>query len=265
MRDQVTRMALELGVVGLMNTQFAVKDGEVYLIEVNPRAARTVPFVSKATGVPVAKIAARCMAGQSLASQGITKETIPPYFSVKEVVLPFAKFQGVDPIRGPEMRSTGEVMGVGDNFAEAFAKAQLGAGNILPRGGRALLSVRNGDKKRIVELARIMTELGFEIDATGGTAAALETAGIEVRRVNKVFEGRPHILDRIKNGEYSYIVNTTEGRQAIEDSKVLRRGALQHKTNYTTTLNAAFANCKANAADDRSTVNSLQELHRRVK
>ncbi|WP_042148796.1 MULTISPECIES: carbamoyl-phosphate synthase large subunit [unclassified Pseudoalteromonas] len=265
MRDQVTRMALELGVVGLMNTQFAVKDGEVYLIEVNPRAARTVPFVSKATGLELAKVAARCMAGKSLADQGIKGEIIPPYYSVKEVVLPFAKFLGVDPIRGPEMRSTGEVMGVGDNFAEAFAKAQLGASNVLPRGGRALLSVRNADKKRIVELARIMKDLGFELDATGGTAKAIEAAGIEVRHVNKVFEGRPHILDRIKNEEYSYIVNTTEGRQAIEDSKVLRRGALQHKTNYTTTLNAAFANCRANAADDRSVVTSVQELHKRIK
>ncbi|SFC94177.1 carbamoyl-phosphate synthase large subunit [Pseudoalteromonas denitrificans] len=265
MRDQVTRMALELGVVGLMNTQFAVKDGDVYLIEVNPRAARTVPFVSKATGMAVAKVAARCMAGQSLVNQGIKGEIIPPYYSVKEVVLPFAKFLGVDPIRGPEMRSTGEVMGVGENFAEAFAKAQLGASNVLPRGGRALLSVRNADKKRIVELARIMKDLGFDLDATGGTAKAIESAGIEVRHVNKVFEGRPHILDRIKNEEYSYIVNTTEGRQAIEDSKVLRRGALQHKTNYTTTLNAAFANCKANAADDRSVVTSVQELHKRIK
>jgi carbamoyl-phosphate synthase large subunit len=264
MRKQVTDMALELGVVGLMNTQFAVKDGKVYLIEVNPRAARTVPFVSKATGVALAKVAARCMAGQSLASQGITKEIIPPYYSVKEVVLPFAKFQGVDPIRGPEMRSTGEVMGVGDTFAEAFAKAQLGASNTLPRGGRALLSVRNSDKSRIVELAKIMTELGFELDATGGTAKALEEAGINVRRVNKVYEGRPHILDYIKNKEYSYIVNTTEGRQAIEDSKVLRRGALQNKTNYTTTLNAAFANCTANKADDRSKVASVQELHLRL-
>ena len=155
-------------------------------------------------------------------------------------------------------------MGVGDTFAEAFAKAQLGAGNALPRGGRALLSVRNGDKARAIELAKTMTELGFELDATSGTAQALEDAGIAVRRVNKVFEGRPHILDRIKNGEYSYIVNTTEGRQAIEDSKVLRRGALMHKTNYTTTLNAAFANCTANSADDRGHVASVQELHQRV-
>jgi carbamoyl-phosphate synthase large subunit len=204
------------------------------------------------------------MVGQSLQSQGVTKEVIPPYYSVKEVVLPFAKFPGVDPMRGPEMRSTGEVMGVGENFAEAFAKAQLGAGNTLPRGGRALLSVRNGDKARVVELAKTMKALGFELDATSGTAKALEEAGIEVRRVNKVFEGRPHILDRIKNKEYSYIVNTTEGRQAIEDSKVLRRGALQHKINYTTTLNAAFANCKAHSADDRANVSSVQELHQRL-
>lgn len=264
MREQVKKLALELGVVGLMNTQFAVKDNEIYLIEVNPRAARTVPFVSKATGMAVAKVGARCMAGQSLAAQGITKEIIPPYFSVKEVVIPFNKFPGVDPILGPEMRSTGEVMGVGDSFAEAFAKAQLGAGTVIPTGGRALLSVRDSDKVRVVELARTMIELGFELDATGGTAKALEAAGIECRTVSKVFEGRPHILDRIKNGEYSYIVNTTEGRQAIEDSKVLRRGALQHKANYTTTLNAAFATCKANAANAFATVASVQELHKRV-
>jgi carbamoyl-phosphate synthase large subunit len=212
----------------------------------------------------VAKVGARCMAGQSLASQGITKEIIPPYFSVKEVVIPFNKFPGVDPILGPEMRSTGEVMGVGDTFAEAFAKAELGAGTVIPTGGRALLSVRDSDKVRVVELARTMVELGFELDATGGTAKALEAAGIECRTVSKVFEGRPHILDRIKNGEYSYIVNTTEGRQAIEDSKVLRRGALQHKANYTTTLNAAFATCKANAANAFATVASVQELHKRV-
>ncbi|CAM5215678.1 carbamoyl-phosphate synthase large chain [Alishewanella longhuensis] len=219
MRDQVKKLALELGVVGLMNTQFAVKDGEVYLIEVNPRAARTVPFVSKATGVAVAKVGARCMAGRSLADQGITKEIIPPYFSVKEVVIPFNKFPGVDPILGPEMRSTGEVMGVGDTFEEAFAKAELGCGILIPTGGRALLSVRDSDKVRVVELAKRMVETGFELDASGGTAAALKAAGIECRVVNKVFEGRPNMLDRIKNGEYSYIVNTTEGRQAIEDLK----------------------------------------------
>jgi len=264
MREQVKKLALELGVVGLMNTQFAVKDGEVYLIEVNPRAARTVPFVSKATGVAVAKVGARCMAGRSLADQGITKEIIPPFFSVKEVVIPFNKFPGVDPILGPEMRSTGEVMGVGDTFEEAFAKAELGCGILIPTGGRALLSVRDSDKVRVVELAKRMLETGFELDASGGTAAALAAAGIACRVVNKVFEGRPNMLDRIKNGEYSYIVNTTEGRQAIEDSKMLRRGALQHKVNYTTTLNAAFATVKANAASAFANVNSVQELHKRV-
>ncbi len=264
MRQQVEKLALELGVRGLMNTQFAVKDGEVYLIEVNPRAARTVPFVSKATGAPLAKIAARVMAGQSLESQGFTKEIIPPYFSVKEVVLPFNKFPGVDPLLGPEMRSTGEVMGVGDTFAEAFAKAELGCGKRYSEKGRALLSVRHNDKRRIVNLAQQLIELGFELDATHGTAVVLGEAGINPRLVNKVHEGRPHILDRIKNGEYSYIVNTTEGRQAIEDSKVLRRGALAEKVNYTTTLNAAFATCIAYTAADTNKVSSVQELHARV-
>ncbi|WP_018692937.1 carbamoyl-phosphate synthase large subunit [Algicola sagamiensis] len=264
MREQVRKMALELGVVGLMNTQFAVKEGQIYIIEVNPRAARTVPFVSKVTSVPLAKVAARVMAGQSLEEQGITREVIPSYYSIKEVVMPFNKFIGVDPILGPEMRSTGEVMGVGETFPEAYAKGQLGANNVLPRGGRALISVRNIDKQRVVELARQMVDLGYEIDATRGTAEALTSAGIDCRTVNKVYEGRPHILDRIKNGEYSYIVNTTEGRQAIEDSKVLRRGALQYKTNYTTTLNAAFATCRAHEADDRSRVSSVQELHKRI-
>ncbi|BAJ03276.1 carbamoyl-phosphate synthase large subunit [Shewanella violacea] len=265
MREQVGKLAIELGVIGLMNVQFAVKDDEIYMIEVNPRAARTVPFVSKATGVPLAKIAARVMAGQSLKSQNFTKEVIPPYFSVKEVVLPFNKFPGVDPLLGPEMRSTGEVMGIGDTFAEAYAKAQLGATAAVPKSGRALLSVRDSDKQRVAELASNLIALGYEIDATHGTAVVLGEAGINPRLVNKVHEGRPHILDRIKNGEYTYIVNTTEGRQAIEDSRQLRRGALRYKVDYTTTLNAAFATCMAHAADDRSTVTSIQELHKRIK
>ncbi len=264
MREQVTKLAFELGVRGLMNTQFAVKDNEVYLIEVNPRAARTVPFVSKATGAPLAKIAARVMVGQTLEQQGFTKEIIPPYFSVKEVVLPFNKFPGVDPLLGPEMRSTGEVMGVGLTFAEAFAKAELGCGNVYPEGGRALLSVREGDKKRIVEVAKQLIDLGYQLDATHGTAVVLGEAGINPRLVNKVHEGRPHILDRIKNNEYTYIVNTAAGRQAIEDSKVLRRGALAEKVNYTTTLNAAFATCLAHKADAKATVNSVQELHAKI-
>ncbi len=264
MREQVAKLAFELGVSGLMNTQFAVKDNKVYLIEVNPRAARTVPFVSKAIGVPVAKIAARVMVGQSLASQGITKEIIPPYYSVKEVVLPFDKFMGVDPLLGPEMRSTGEVMGIGASFAEAFAKAELGCGKEYPDGGRALLSVREADKKRVVDLAKHLIKLGYQLDATHGTAVILGEAGINPRLVNKVHEGRPHILDRIKNDEYSYIVNTTSGRQAIEDSKVLRRGALAGKVNYTTTLNAAFASCIAHEAGSYGQVNSIQELHAKV-
>lgn len=204
------------------------------------------------------------MAGKTLAEQGITTEVIPPYFSVKEVVMPFNKFLGVDPILGPEMRSTGEVMGVGATFEEAFAKAELGAGIEIARGGRALISVRDSDKERVIDLAKKLIESGFELDATRGCQKVLEEAGIECRKVNKVFEGRPHILDRIKNGEYNYIVNTVEGRQAIEDSKVLRRGALQYKANYTTTLNAAFATCLANSADDRGTVESLQNLHKRI-
>ncbi|MCU4676756.1 carbamoyl-phosphate synthase large subunit [Catenovulum sp. 2E275] len=264
LRDQVKKLAFELNVVGLMNTQFAIKDNEIYLIEVNPRAARTVPFVSKATSVPLAKVAARVMVGQSLAQQGVTKEIIPPYYSVKEVVIPFNKFPGVDPILGPEMRSTGEVMGVGDTFAEAFAKSCLGAGETVPKTGRVLISVREGDKPRVAELAKTLTKMGYSIDATKGTATLLEAAGIEVRVVNKVSEGRPHIVDRIKNGEYDYIVNTTEGRQAITDSVPIRRGALRYKVKYTTTLNAAFATCMAHSADDRNTVNSVQSLHKRV-
>ncbi|MCC2615286.1 carbamoyl-phosphate synthase large subunit [Aestuariibacter halophilus] len=264
MREQVKAMALELGVVGLMNTQFAVKDGEVYLIEVNPRAARTVPFVSKATGLPLAKIAARVMAGQSLASQGVSKEIIPPFYSVKEVVLPFAKFQGVDPLLGPEMRSTGEVMGVGDSFEEAYAKANLGAGQPIPARGKALLSVRHTDKSRVIELGKAMLAKGFELEATKGTAQVLNDAGVVCSVVNKLSEGRPNIVDAIKNGEYCYIVNTTEGRQAITDSVYIRREALLNKVTYTTTMNAAFATINAQEAEDRARVTSVQELHQRV-
>jgi carbamoyl-phosphate synthase large subunit len=264
MRAQVKAMALELGVIGLMNTQFAVKDGQVYLIEVNPRAARTVPFVSKATGVAVAKIGARCMAGQSLASQGITREVIPPFYSVKEVVLPFAKFQGVDPLLGPEMRSTGEVMGIGDTFVEAYAKANLGAGEPIPSGGKALLSVRLNDKNRVIELGQSMLAKGFSLEATSGTAGVLNQAGVACSVVNKLSEGRPNIVDAIKNDEYCYIVNTTEGRQAINDSVYIRREALLNKVAYTTTMNAAFATVMANKADDRARVTSVQDLHKRI-
>ncbi|MEP0354830.1 carbamoyl-phosphate synthase large subunit [Paraglaciecola sp.] len=264
MRQQVKAMALELGVVGLMNTQFAVKDGQVYLIEVNPRAARTVPFVSKATGIPLAKIGARAMAGQSLEAQGITKEIIPPFYSVKEVVLPFAKFQGVDPLLGPEMRSTGEVMGVGESFEEAYAKANLGASQPIPTGGKALLSVRLNDRNRVIELAQIMIAKGFELEATSGTAKVLNNVDIACSVVNKLSEGRPNIVDAIKNGEYCYIVNTTEGRQAIDDSVYIRKEALLNKVSYTTTMNAAFATVNANEADDKARVTSVQELHKRI-
>ncbi|WP_137167427.1 carbamoyl-phosphate synthase large subunit [Salinimonas lutimaris] len=265
MRQQVRDMALELGVIGLMNTQFAIKDGEVYLIEVNPRAARTVPFVSKATGIQLAKVAARVMAGVSLAEQGVTSEVIPPFFSVKEVVLPFAKFQGVDPLLGPEMRSTGEVMGVGETFEEAYAKANLGASAPLPQGGKVLLSVRDNDKPRVIALAKLLVENGFEIESTRGTATSLYDAGIMSTVVNKVSEGRPNIVDSIKNGVYDYIINTTEGRQAISDSVYIRREALLNKITYTTTMNAAFATVQAKSADDRSRVTSVQDLHARIK
>ncbi|MBI6542025.1 carbamoyl-phosphate synthase large subunit [Proteus vulgaris] len=264
MRKQVRALAFELGVKGLMNVQFAVKGNDVYLIEVNPRAARTVPFVSKATGVPLAKVAARVMIGQSLEEQGVTKEVIPPYYSVKEVVLPFNKFAGVDPILGPEMRSTGEVMGVGATFAQAFAKAMLGSSSTMKKKGRALLSVRAGDKKRVVDLATKLLKSGFELDATHGTAIVLGEAGINPRLVNKVHEGRPHIEDRIKNGEYDYIVNTTSGRQAIEDSKIIRRSALRYKVHYDTTLNGGFATTLSLTADPTESVISVQEMHKKI-
>lgn len=261
MREQIREMALELKVVGLMNTQFAIKGDEIYLLEVNPRASRTVPFVSKATGVQLAKVAARCMAGVSLQQQGITEEVIPENYFVKEAVFPFIKFPGVDTLLGPEMKSTGEVMGVGKTFGEAFAKAVEGGGTALPKSGRALLSVRDADKQRLINVARDMSELGFELFATGGTARAVQEAGIECERVNKVAEGRPHIVDMIKNDFFSIIVNTTEGKQAIADSREIRCSALQHKVSYTTTMSGAEAFCLAVKQLDHVDVNSLQELH----
>ena len=264
MREQIKDMALELKVVGLMNTQFAIKDDDIYILEVNPRASRTVPFVSKATGVQLAKVAARCMAGVSLKEQGMTKEVIPKNYFVKEAVFPFIKFPGVDVLLGPEMKSTGEVMGVGKTFGEAFAKAVDGGGTALPRSGRALLSVRDADKERLIGVARTMSELGFELFATGGTAQAVQDAGIECERVNKVAEGRPHIVDMIKNDFFSIIVNTTEGKQAIADSREIRCSALQHKVSYTTTMSGAEAFCMAVKQLDDVAVNSLQELHAQV-
>lgn len=264
LREQVRKLAFELNVRGLMNTQFAIQKDTIYLIEVNPRAARTVPFVSKATGVPLAKVAARVMNGKKLKDMGYSKEIIPPYYSVKEVVVPFAKFQGVDPIRGPEMRSTGEVMGIGESFEEAYTKANLACGHALPAPGKALLSVRQGDKARAVELARGLLSLGFTLEATGGTADALQKAGLPCTVVKKLQEGRPNIVDAIKNGEYSYIVNTVEGRQSITDSVYIRREALLNGISYTITLNAGFATVKAHTVDAKARVSSIQDLHKRV-
>jgi len=264
MRDQVKRMAIELNVVGLMNVQLAWQDGEIYVIEVNPRASRTVPFVSKCIGISLAQIAARCMAGTTLAEQGFTDELIPGYYSVKEAVFPFNKFPSVDPILSPEMKSTGEVMGSGATFAEAFYKAQLGAGEAIPplTGERtAFLSVRNPDKAGVIEVAQSLLALGFDLIATRGTAQALDEAGLPVTAVNKVFEGRPHIVDMIKNDDVAYIVNTTEGRQAINDSSVIRRTALAHKVPYATTLAGARAVCMALEYGNEITVRRLQELH----
>jgi len=264
MRDQVKQMARELNVKGLMNVQLAWQDGEIYVIEVNPRASRTVPFVSKCIGRSLAKVAARCMAGTSLAEQGFTREVVPPYFSVKEAVMPFNKFPGVDPILGPEMKSTGEVMGTGDTFEDAFAKAQLGAGNVPPRKGTAFISVRDVDKPGAVRVAKNLEAGGFELLATEGTARILEQAGIKVRKVNKVLEGRPHIVDMIKNHEVDLIVNTTEGRRAIADSASIRSSAEANHVYYTTTLAAAEAICAVMKRSRDDQVRRLQDLHRSI-
>ncbi|HKK03762.1 MAG TPA: carbamoyl-phosphate synthase large subunit, partial [Gammaproteobacteria bacterium] len=264
LKDQVRRLARALGVNGLMNTQFAIQNGQIYLLEVNPRASRTVPFVSKATGRPLAKIAALCMAGVTLQEQGVAGEHRPDYLSVKASVFPFAKFLGADPILGPEMKSTGEVMGTGRFFGEAYAKAQLAAGVVLPRGGTALISVRDQDKDGAVELARILVDRGFEVVATSGTAQAIGAAGVACRTVNKVREGRPHIVDMIKNGEISLIVNTTDNRQAIRESHSIRREAVHRKVTYYTTISAAKATCVALDHLDATDVNRLQELHTEV-
>jgi carbamoyl-phosphate synthase large subunit len=262
LRRQVTLLARELHVVGLMNTQFAIQGDEVYILEVNPRASRTVPFVSKATGRPLAKVAARCMAGKTLAEQRMTRERIPHYWSVKEAIFPFLKFQNVDPILGPEMRSTGEVMGVGRSFGEAFARGHEAAHIAAPRaGGKVFLSVRDNDKARLVDVARELTRRGFPLIATGGTCSYLREHGIACERINKVLEGQPHIVDAIKNGEIAYIVNTTEGRQAIADSFSIRRSALQQHVTYSTTVAGAAALLHSLDYRGRGGVASLQELH----
>jgi len=265
LRVQVADMAKTLKVVGLMNTQFAIQGETIYVLEVNPRASRTVPFVSKAIGVPLAKIAARCMAGQSLASQNILRETIPPYFSVKEAIFPFAKFQNVDPILGPEMRSTGEVMGVGRSFPEAFGRAEEAASIRVPQPGKAFVSVREADKPRVVDVAQSLLDKGFSLVATSGTAAYLKAQGLPCETINKVAEGRPHVVDLIKNGDISYIVNTTEGKQAIADSFSIRREALQHRLVYSTTIPGARALIQSMDTRGDARVWSLQEMHRELQ
>ena len=261
-RTQIDQLARALKVVGLMNAQFAVQGEQVFLLEVNPRASRTSPFVSKAIGRPLAKIAARAMAGKSLVAQGITEEIIPPYCSVKEAVFPFAKFPGVDPLLGPEMRSTGEVMGVGQHFGEAFNKALLAAGMEMPSSGKALISVRGPDKRKAVELGQLLTRHGFTLAATHGTATVLNQAGIACESVNKVKEGRPHCVDMIKNGEVQFVVNTTEGKQSIEESRSIRAAAIQNKVCYFTTIAGGLAAAQALQHRDALDVNALQALHR---
>ena len=265
-KRQTAAMAEGLHVVGLMNVQFAIKevDGQdvIYVLEVNPRASRTVPFVSKATGVQLAKVAARCMAGETLAEQGVTKEVTPPYFSVKEAVFPFVKFPGVDTILGPEMKSTGEVMGVGKTFGEAFVKSQMGAGTRLPRSGKVFLTVKNADKARAVSIARELVSMGFELVATKGTAAAIAEAGVPVQVVNKVTEGRPHIVDMIKNDEIAMVINTVEERRnAIADSRAIRTSSLLARVTTFTTIFGAEAAVEGMKYLDQLDVYSVQELH----
>jgi len=266
LRRQTTLMAEALSVVGLMNVQYAIQGGDVYVLEVNPRASRTVPYVSKATGRPLAKIAARCMAGSTLDAQGIAGEIVPPYFAVKEAVFPFIKFPGVDTILGPEMKSTGEVMGVGASFGEAFVKSQLAAGVRLPAGGTAFVSVRDADKPAAIEVARELAQLGFALVATRGTAAALVAAGLEVAAVNKVAEGRPHVVDMLKNGEIDLIVNTVdETRSAVSDSRSIRTTAVQLRITYFTTMAGARAACAGMRAMDALAPCDLQGLQKRLK
>jgi carbamoyl-phosphate synthase large subunit len=264
LKAQTRKLALGLKVVGLMNIQFAIQNGIIYVLEVNPRASRTVPFVSKATGVPLAKLAARVMAGEKLKALNLLHERVPKFFAVKEAVFPFAKFPEADPILGPEMKSTGEVMGTGRSFGEAYAKAQLASGVVLPTRGVCLISVRERDKEFAVGLARKLIDRGFEIVATVGTAHVIAAAGLAVRTVNKVREGRPHIVDMIKNDEIALIVNTTEGKQATLESRSIRREAVHRKVTYYTTINAALATCEALDHLDSGEVNLLQDLHNEV-
>jgi carbamoyl-phosphate synthase large subunit len=261
LREQTRKLAAGLKVVGLMNVQFAIQNGIIYVLEVNPRASRTVPFVSKATGLPLAKIAARVMSGRRLRELGVSEQPAPRYYSVKEAVFPFVKFPEADPILGPEMKSTGEVMGTGRTFGEAYAKAQSASGVTLPRQGVCFISVRDRDKPGAVQLGRRLIERGFSLLATEGTARALAEAGLECRRVNKVHEGRPHVVDMIKNDEIDLIINTTEGKLAILESNSIRREAVHRRVTYYTTLAAGLATCEALDHLDEVEVNRLQDLH----
>ena len=265
LQRQTILMAQALNVCGLMNVQFAVQDGTVYVLEVNPRASRTVPFVSKATGEPLAKIAARCMVGRTLAQQGVRVEVVPPYFSVKEAVFPFAKFPGVDTLLGPEMRSTGEVMGVGRTFGEALFKSQLGAGVGLPPKGTVFMSVKDADKPRAVEVARLLHEMGYGLVATHGTAAAVEAAGIPVRTVNKVKDGRPHVVDLLKNGGIDLVITTVaENRAQIADSRSIRTTSLAQRVTYYTTIAGGRAAVEGMRHLRDLEVYDLQSLHRQL-
>ena len=264
MREVCKKMAVELGVRGLMNVQLALQDDKIYVIEVNPRASRTVPFVSKCIGTSLAKIAARCMVGQTLDSQSFTKEIVPPYYSVKEAVFPFNKFPGIDPILGPEMKSTGEVMGVGETFAEAYGKAELGASDEIPTKGTAFISVRDRDKSQVPQLAKDLLSMGFKLVASKGTAKVITDAGLDVELVNKVQEGRPHIVDMIKSDKIHLIINTTEGRKAISDSSAIRSSAEQHQVYYTTTMAGGRAVCEALMFGGDIQVRDLQTLHKAI-
>ncbi|MGI9229166.1 MAG: carbamoyl-phosphate synthase large subunit [Gammaproteobacteria bacterium] len=262
LQEQVTRLALGLNVIGLMNTQFAIQGEQIYVLEVNPRASRTVPFVSKATGVALARVAAHCMVGKSLAEQGLSDIRQPDFFSVKEAVFPFIRFQGVDTILGPEMKSTGEVMGIGESFGAAVYKSILASNEELPSQGQIFISVRDADKPQVLEIAAKLIALGFSLCATHGTAAVIQDAKLPCTAVNKVREGRPHIVDMLKNEDIAMIVNTTQGRQAVSDSYSIRRTALQHRVFYTTTIAGARAAVEAIKHHDDDTVHSLQSLHR---
>ena len=261
LRKQVTQLALELNVIGLMNTQFAIKENEIFLLEVNPRASRTAPFVSKAIGIQLAKIGAIIMAGKSLKDLKLTKEVVPKYFSVKEAVLPFSKFPEVDVLLGPEMKSTGEVMGIGKSFGEAYFKAQRAAGVILPKTGNVFLSVRDKDKSSICSIAKDLIDIGFNLYATRGTQEYLEEKSIKCNKVNKVKEGQPHIVDMIKNGEVHLIINTTEGARSIKDSFSIRKEANNNNVCLTTTISGAKAFCMAILFIDNFDVTDIQSRH----